>query len=214
MFHDSLDSACACLVGTWWSFQWCHWQDWVCLATSPGVWMWHVLPYLPLAYHLVNIQKTMEHHHFSWVNPLYMAAFCTLTFGVTALFPGAGPLKWLPNIFHWLGENPQMMVGGSYPVSLLRFVTRSQIIVCTGLPCLHGIPNSLSDPHQSSSPADVIFGIDPRSEVGDLSSNFSMHDGHAFPAVPGWCFRCGMGSLGSKSLSAGLGVCDVLFWTI
>ena len=94
-----------------------------------GLWMWHVLPYLPLAYHLVNIQKTMEHHHFSWVNPLYMAAFCTLTFGVTALFPGAGPLKWLPNIFHWLGENPQMMVGGSYPVSLLRFVTRSQIIV-------------------------------------------------------------------------------------
>ena len=66
----------------------------VAIGFSLGVWKWDKSmniheSYLIPSGKLVNIQKTMEHHHFSWVNPLFlpfsMSLFVCLPEGICVL---------------------------------------------------------------------------------------------------------------------------------
>ena len=66
----------------------CHWVlwPWIYPLVIPVFWWYqltqfggffpHVLPFLDTQrYPLVNIQKTMDNHHFSWENPLFLWLF-------------------------------------------------------------------------------------------------------------------------------------------
>ena len=53
---------------------------------------------------LVNIQKTMENHHFSWENPLFLWSFSIATLNYQRVFPA------INRTFIFLGDFPQQSV--------------------------------------------------------------------------------------------------------
>jgi len=91
----------------------------VAIGFSLGVWKWDKSmniheSYLIPSGKLVNIQKTMEHHHFSWVNPLFlpfsMSLFVCLpegSFSIRTKLVG-GDLTILKNdgVRQWEGWHP------------------------------------------------------------------------------------------------------------
>ena len=67
------------------------------------------------SYPLVNIQKTMENHHFQWVNPLFLWPFSSSLF--VCLPEGKHPFSYgFPMVFLWFSHSNL-----HFPMVFLRY---------------------------------------------------------------------------------------------